>query len=85
VLLRKLKREKLELWAVGVIYKFHQGWKVRKEYRSKFRSIAGPKIVKFFRLVIVSIAGPHIVKFLRVAIVSIAGPHIVKFLKSSSR
>lgn len=50
VLLRKLKREKLELWAVGVIKKYHQGWQVRKEYRSKFRSIAGPKIIKFLRI-----------------------------------
>lgn len=50
VLLRKLKRDKLELWAVGVIHKYHQGWKVRKEYRRKFKSIAGPKIVQFFRI-----------------------------------
>lgn len=50
VLLRKLKREKLELWAVGVIHKYHNGWKVRKEYRRKFKSIAGPKIVKFLRV-----------------------------------
>lgn len=54
MLLRKLKREKLELWAVGVIHKYHNGWKVRKEYRRKFKSIAGPKIVKFLRVALVS-------------------------------
>ncbi|KAK3106305.1 hypothetical protein FSP39_017437 [Pinctada imbricata] len=28
--------------------KYYYGWKVRREYRSKFRKIAGPKIAKFF-------------------------------------
>ena len=41
-------------WAVGVIHKYYLGWKVRKEYRRKFRAIAGPKIVKFLRKCIVS-------------------------------
>ncbi|KAJ8307514.1 hypothetical protein KUTeg_015598, partial [Tegillarca granosa] len=52
VLLRKLKREKQILDAVGVIRKFYLGWKVRKEYRRKFRAQAGPKIVRFFQVVL---------------------------------
>ncbi|XP_033732027.1 unconventional myosin-Ia-like isoform X2 [Pecten maximus] len=50
VLLKKLRREKLELWAVAVIRKYFLGWKVRKEYRKKFRAQAGPKIVKFLQV-----------------------------------
>ncbi|XP_065839410.1 unconventional myosin-Ia-like isoform X2 [Oscarella lobularis] len=36
-------------WAVGIIAKFYYGWKVRKEYRKKFRAIAGPKVIRYLR------------------------------------
>ena len=55
VLLRKLKREKLELWAVGTIRKFYYGWQVRKQYKSKFRKDAGPKISRFFITALVGV------------------------------
>ena len=45
-LLKELKYRKKCLWAVGVIHKYYLGWLVRREYRSKFRAIAGPKIIK---------------------------------------
>lgn len=47
-LLRKLKREKLEIESANVIRKHYLGWRVRKEYQPRFRRIAGPKISRFF-------------------------------------
>lgn len=46
-LLAKIKHEKRCVLAVGIIHKYYIGWLVRKEYRRKFRAIAGPKIAKF--------------------------------------
>ena len=54
VLLKQLKYQKQCQWAVGIIHKYFLGWKVRKEYRCKFRAIAGPKIVSFIRKALVS-------------------------------
>jgi myosin-1 len=45
--LRELKHRQKCVWAVSVIYKYYAGYLVRREYRSKFRIVAGPKIVKF--------------------------------------
>lgn len=42
-----MKHHKRCVWAAGVIRKYYIGWTVRKEYRRKFRAIAGPRIVKF--------------------------------------
>ena len=44
-----IRYENLCIWAVSIIRKFFYGWKVRKEYRRKFRAIAGPKIVRFLQ------------------------------------
>ncbi|XP_070536547.1 unconventional myosin-Ib-like [Ptychodera flava] len=44
---KRLQYEKKLLWAVVVIKKFFIGWRVRKEYRKKFRSNAGPKVLAF--------------------------------------
>ncbi|CAE1316086.1 MYO1 [Acanthosepion pharaonis] len=49
-LLKELKHQKRVLWAVSVIRKYYRGWQVRREYRNKFRAIAGPKIVLFFQV-----------------------------------
>lgn len=49
-LLKELKHQKRVLWAVSVIKKYYRGWQVRREYRNKFRAIAGPKIVLFFQV-----------------------------------
>ena len=49
VLLRQLKYQKRCEWAVVIIHKYFLGWKVRKEYRMKFRAIAGPKVIAFLR------------------------------------
>lgn len=46
-LLAEMKHRKRCVWAAGVIRKYYIGWTVRKEYRRKFRAIAGPRIVKF--------------------------------------
>nr|XP_006825386.1 PREDICTED: unconventional myosin-Ib-like [Saccoglossus kowalevskii] len=46
---RRLKYEAKCKWAIGVIVKFYLGWKIRKEYRKKFRSNAGPKIYDFLK------------------------------------
>jgi hypothetical protein len=46
-LLRALREEKRREWAVSVIQKYYAGWIVRREYRHKFRAIAGPKIARF--------------------------------------
>ncbi|XP_052830117.1 unconventional myosin-Ia [Octopus bimaculoides] len=49
-LLMQLRHHKRVLWAVAVIRKFYKGWKVRREYRNKFKAIAGPKIILFFQV-----------------------------------
>lgn len=54
-LLRKLKREKLEIESANVIRKHYLGWRVRKEYQPRFRRIAGPKISRFFVIALVRI------------------------------
>eukprot|EP00118_Oscarella_pearsei_P003137 m.13137 g.13137 ORF g.13137 m.13137 type:complete len:1091 (+) comp24497_c0_seq4:132-3404(+) len=36
-------------WAVGIITKFYYGWKVRKEFRKRFRANAGPKVIRFLQ------------------------------------
>ncbi|WAR05372.1 MYO1A-like protein [Mya arenaria] len=46
--LAALKYEKRVLWAVGIIRKYFLGWKIRQQYKPKFRRIAGPKIARFF-------------------------------------
>ena len=43
------------VWAQGIIVKFFRGWQVRREYRAKFRAIAGPKIVAFLQKALVSL------------------------------
>ncbi|XP_029655810.2 unconventional myosin-Ib-like [Octopus sinensis] len=50
LLLMQLRHHKRVLWAVAVIRKFYKGWKVRREYRNKFKAIAGPKIILFFQV-----------------------------------
>ena len=52
--LAELKHEKKMAWAVGIIYKYFLGWKVRRDYKPKFRKIAGPKIARFFVVALVS-------------------------------
>lgn len=47
-ILAEKKHEKRVLWAVGVIHKYYLGWKVRCQFKPKFRKIAGPKIARFF-------------------------------------
>ncbi|KAL4228653.1 Unconventional myosin-Ih [Mactra antiquata] len=47
-LLAELKLQKRMEWAVTVIHKYYMGWKVRKNYKPKFRRIAGPKVARFF-------------------------------------
>lgn len=47
-ILAQKKHEKRVLWAVGVIHKFYLGWRVRQQFKPKFRRIAGPKIARFF-------------------------------------
>lgn len=54
-LLRKLKRQKLEIESANVIRKHYLGWRVRKEYQPRFRRIAGPKISRFFVVALVRI------------------------------
>lgn len=54
-MLRKLKREKLEIESANVIRKHYLGWRVRKEYQPRFRRIAGPKISRFFVIALVRI------------------------------
>ncbi|XP_071478875.1 unconventional myosin-Ia-like [Diadema antillarum] len=47
---QEFKRRKYHaqcVWAAGIIHKFFQGWKVRKEFRKHFRANAGPKMVAF--------------------------------------
>lgn len=53
-LLKQLKFEKRCIWAVGVIHKYFLGWRVRREYRCKFKATAGPKIVNFIYNALVS-------------------------------
>lgn len=59
-LLRKLKREKLEIESANVIRKHYLGWRVRKEYQPRFRRIAGPKISRFFVIALVRIVNMFI-------------------------
>lgn len=54
-LLAAMKHKKRVLWANGVIYKYFRGWKVRQQYRPKFRRIAGPKISRFMITALVSL------------------------------
>ncbi len=49
-----IRYERRCVWAVGVIRKFFYGWLVRREYRRKFRAIAGPRIVRFLQNSLVS-------------------------------
>ena len=51
----KLRYEKKRKWAAGVIRKCYDGWKVRQEYRRKFRAVAGPKVVRYIQRALVSI------------------------------
>ncbi|XP_060583586.1 unconventional myosin-Ia-like isoform X8 [Ruditapes philippinarum] len=46
-LLAELKHQKRMEWAAGVIHKYYLGWKVRMNYKPKFRRIAGPKVARF--------------------------------------
>ncbi|XP_053408862.1 unconventional myosin-Ib-like isoform X3 [Mercenaria mercenaria] len=46
-LLAELKHAKRMEWAARVIHKYYLGWKVRKNYKPKFRRIAGPKVARF--------------------------------------
>jgi hypothetical protein len=54
-LLRKLKREKLEIESANVIRKYYLGSKVRNEYQSRLRKIAGPKISNLFAMALVCV------------------------------
>lgn len=44
---RAMREHQRRVWAVSVIQKYYAGWAVRRQYRSKFRAIAGPKIARF--------------------------------------
>lgn len=47
--LKKLKHEARCVWAANIIHRYYLGWKVRRDYRKKFKSNAAPKIIAFIK------------------------------------
>ena len=50
-----MRRKRKIDWAVTVIHKYYMGWQVRRQFRSQFKRVAGPKIAKFFVVILVRI------------------------------
>ena len=50
---REMRRKRKIDWAVTVIHKYYMGWQVRRQFRSQFKRVAGPKIAKFFVVILV--------------------------------